>query len=142
MPDPVEIPDPKRQISALQRLLHHLTAERASLYARLAHAEGDLRHLLRKFREEYHQHAERVAALLFALGVDARPEGDVGDAFRTALGRVFGRTGDAGELAGRGAVIIAEFDAAIRATPMNAHRARLEEMRDELADLVAEARGR
>ena len=142
MTEPTGTPDPARQIAALEVLLEHLLSARASLDGLLAQAEGEMRPLLRKFREEHHQQAERVAAMLYALGVDAGTGEDLGDRLRRAFGRFFGSTPDATALADAGAARMGEFDVAIRATPMNRHRAQLEEMREELARLVAEARGR
>jgi hypothetical protein len=141
MTEPTGTPDPARQIAALEVLLEHLLSARASLDGLLAQAEGEMRPLLRKFREEHHQQAERVAAMLYALGVDAGTGEALGDRLRRTLGRFFGSTPDATALAEAGAALMGEFDVAIRATPMNRHRAQLEEMREELARLVAEARG-
>ncbi|NKX45247.1 hypothetical protein [Roseicyclus persicicus] len=142
MTDPTGPPDTARQVAALEVLLEHLLSARSSLDGLLAQADGEMRPLLHKFREEHHQHAERVAAMLFALGVDAGVGEDLGDRLRRTLGRLFGRATDAAALAEAGGALLGEFDVAIRATPMNRHRAQLEEMRDELATLVAEARRR
>jgi hypothetical protein len=142
MTDPADSPDPARQIAALEVLLQHLLSARAWLDGALAQTEGDLRLLARKFREEHHQQAERVAAMLFALGVDAGTGEDLAGRLRRRLGRFLGGVTEAQALADAGAALLGEFDAAIRATPMNGHRAELEAMREELAVLVAEARGR
>lgn len=140
MTDQPERPDPGAQTATLSHLLEALRSARTTCDARLPHAEGDLAHLIRKFREEHHQHAERVAAILFALGRDAGAEADVRDRLRVTLGRVFAGAGDAESLARSGEALIESFDRAIAVTPGNAHRRQLEEMRAETAKLVLEAR--
>ncbi|GAA5079914.1 hypothetical protein N0B44_24910 [Roseibacterium beibuensis] len=139
--------DPSRQIAAPEVLLTHLVDARTATDALLPHAEGQFEHLLKKFREEHHQHIQRVGRILFALCQDPDEGGSLkgrAASMLTAIKASFDTpdASDMSALADAGAVLLQEFDAAIRATPANHHRDDLEDMREELAGLVAEARGR
>jgi aminopeptidase N len=142
-----DTPDHARQIVALEQLLTHIADARAAMDAQLTNATSDFELLLRKFREEHHQHIERVSGILFALGQEPDASGSMRGRAASMLNAVKALldapgTGDADALANAGSTLLQEFDAAIRATPANQHRDDLEDMREELAGLIAEARGR
>ncbi|ETX28493.1 DUF2383 domain-containing protein [Roseivivax isoporae] len=65
------------QIDAVQDLLSRIVDARAGFDTMVERAEPEFRAVALKFRETHHQHAERTAAIITALGGEADTSGSL-----------------------------------------------------------------
>jgi len=145
---PIQLPEgaePDRLRDALQHLLTRVIDARDGHDAMLKRAEPKIAPLIRKFREEHHQHAERITALLAAVG--GKPDatgslmGNVNKAV-VSLRALFDDLDDdvLGQVADGEDNVLEAFDDAMSEASEGRHREDLARMRAELEALVGEAR--
>ncbi len=145
IPNPGDDPKVWKRREALQGLLTRLVDAREGLDSMLKRAEPGIEPILKKIREEHHEAAERVSALLVAEG--GQPDGQ-GSAMATVNKTVVSLRAAFDELdedalkqvADGEQTVLEAFDAAIEEHEDGRPRDDLVEMRGMLKELVDEAR--
>ncbi|MDG4649421.1 DUF2383 domain-containing protein [Roseibacterium sp. SDUM158017] len=145
VPTPGDDPKATRRRDALQHLLTRLVDAREGLDSMLKRAEREIEPTLKKLREEHHEAAERVTALMVAEG--AEPDGS-GSAMATVNKTVVSLRAAFDELdedaleqvADGEQTVLDAFTGAIEEHDEGRTREELVDMRATLRDLVDEAR--
>jgi uncharacterized protein (TIGR02284 family) len=142
---PTGTPTDDRVRGALQTLLTRLVDVRDGLDTMIDRADPDVAPVLRKLREEQHEDAERVSAMIVAHGGEPDTSGSTMSTVNEAvvsLRALFDRIGrDAVERAAEGeGHVLSAFDDAIGVHGAGRAREDLVAMRADLAKLVEEAR--
>lgn len=137
--------DEARRIDALQALLTRTLDARAGYDTMLPKAEAEIVQILKKLREEHHQHGDRIAAMILAHGGDPDTSGSLMSEVNKAVVSLRALFDDLDEdvldsvADGEGHVLNA-FDAAIAEVGTPREIEELTEMRRAIAELVAQAR--
>lgn len=145
IPNPGDDPKAWKRREALQDLLTRLVDAREGLDSMLKRAEPEIEPILKKIREEHHEAAERVTALLVAEGGEPDSEGS---AMATVNKTVVSLRAAFDELdvdalkqvADGEDTVLGAFDDAIEQHETGRPREDLVEMRGMLKELVDEAR--
>ena len=132
------------RIETTQTLLSQTVDARAGLDKMVEKAEPGFRPIALKLRETHHQHAERIAAIVTAIGGDADTDGTVFSTVnRTVVSlRALFDDIDAGAMDGvrdGEARVLEAFDEAIEAHDASRHRDELVQMRTEIETLLRDS---
>ena len=143
---PQDDPEGARRGNLLQALLTRLVDARDGLDAMIARAEPEITPILRKIREDHHESASRVAALIVSEGQEPDLDGSLMSTVNKAVVSIRALFDDVDDDAlvrvidGEQHVIDA-YDDAAEAYQVGHVRNALFEMRRRLASLLDEARG-
>ena len=140
-----EGPERDRVAGALQDLLTQTIDARAGYDRMHEKAEPDFRMVVQKFRTTHAQHAERIAAMITAIGGTPDTEGGIMSSVNKAVVSIRAIFDEIDEdvmdaIRDGERRILKEFDDALEVVEHEHHRKELLAMRDEISVLLEETR--